>query len=204
MTHPLAGRKQSPEHIARRLAAMRASGAFDASRVAQRIDKLKASGHFERLAVFTVARNKARAGTPHTEETKAKIAAALKGKQNCLGHKPTEEHRRKLADYWAKNRERHNHYVDGKGHERTSARHADMSRIEYRLWREAVFKRDDWTCVDCGTRGGKLHADHIKPYSKFPELRYDVANGRALCVPCHRATPTFGGKTHTIQCEVHV
>ena len=42
--------------------------------------------------------------------------------------------------------------------------------VEYKLWREAVFIRDNYTCVWCGERGVKLNADHIKPFSLFPEL----------------------------------
>ena len=41
-------------------------------------------------------------------------------------------------------------------------------------------------------KGSRLQADHIKPYSAHPELRHDLANGRTLCVPCHRKTPTYG------------
>jgi hypothetical protein len=33
--------------------------------------------------------------------------------------------------------------------------------IEYRLWREAVLARDNWTCQKYGIRGGKLCAHHI-------------------------------------------
>jgi len=66
---------------------------------------------------------------------------------------------------------------------------------EYRLWRESVFERDNYTCVWCGTRGGKLNADHIKPFALFPELRLAIDNGRTLCVSCHRKTETWGGRT---------
>lgn len=66
------------------------------------------------------------------------------------------------------------------------------SSIEYKLWREAVFARDDYTCRFCGQRGGELQADHIKPFAYFPELRFAIDNGRALCVDCHRKTPTWG------------
>lgn len=57
--------------------------------------------------------------------------------------------------------------------------------VEYQLWREAVFARDDWTCVCCHHRGGDLQADHIKAFAFYPELRTDVANGRTLCESCH-------------------
>jgi hypothetical protein len=63
--------------------------------------------------------------------------------------------------------------------------------LAYRKWRTEVFERDNYICQKCGVRGVKLHADHIKPFASFPDLRLDVSNGRTLCVPCHVATPTY-------------
>lgn len=58
---------------------------------------------------------------------------------------------------------------------------------EYKEWRISVFERDKYSCVNCGdNRGGNLNADHIKPFSLFPELRLDVNNGRTLCIECHK------------------
>lgn len=62
----------------------------------------------------------------------------------------------------------------------------------YKEWRTRVFERDNYTCQECKTRGGFLNADHIKPFAFFPDLRFDVDNGRTLCAPCHRQTDTFG------------
>lgn len=76
--------------------------------------------------------------------------------------------------------------------------------VEYKLWREAVLKRDNYTCVWCGKVGGwskeekrqiKLQTDHIKPFALFPELRFAIDNGRTLCEDCHRTTDTWGGRT---------
>ncbi len=65
---------------------------------------------------------------------------------------------------------------------------------EYRLWREAVFARDNWTCQGCNVRGGRLNADHIKPFALYPELRLAIDNGRTLCISCHQKTLTYGRK----------
>lgn len=165
MTHALAGRKQAPEHIAKRVAACRAKGVY------------------ERLSARTVERNKVWAGCKHTEETKKKISDANKGKKNALGVRRSREFRKKLSDYWKAHREQHNFYKHGNGN---NERDKDMSTLSYRLWREDVFKRDNWTCQMCGQQGGKLQADHIKPYALYPELRHTVSNGRTLCVRCHR------------------
>ena len=72
--------------------------------------------------------------------------------------------------------------------------------VEYRLWRESVFERDNFTCTWCYARSGKgriviLNADHIKPFALFPELRFAIDNGRTLCVDCHLKTDTYGGRT---------
>ena len=56
---------------------------------------------------------------------------------------------------------------------------------DYRIWRDRVFVRDNYTCQICGVTNVYVQADHIKRYSEFPELRYDIDNGRTLCVPCH-------------------
>lgn len=57
----------------------------------------------------------------------------------------------------------------------------------YKNWREEVFIRDDYTCQGCGIRGVYLHADHIKPFALFPDLRLDIDNGQTLCVGCHKS-----------------
>ena len=68
--------------------------------------------------------------------------------------------------------------------------------LEYKSWRDAVFMRDNYTCQICERRNGNgetvyLQADHIKPFFKYPLLRFDLNNGRTLCIDCHKSTDTF-------------
>ena len=109
-----------------------------------------------------------------------------------LGHKPTLETRIKLSE--ALRGDRSPHWRGGITPINVSIRNT----IKYRLWREAVFKRDNYTCLWCGDdTGGNLEADHIKSFSNYPEYRFVLSNGRTLCIPCHKTTDTWGGKTRS-------
>lgn len=69
---------------------------------------------------------------------------------------------------------------------------------EAKLWRESVFARDNWTCQNCKRRGDYLEADHIKPWAFFPELRFELSNGRTLCRKCHDKTKISAKKMREI------
>ncbi len=58
--------------------------------------------------------------------------------------------------------------------------------LEYKIWRTAVFTRDNYTCIWCGKKGGEINADHILPFADYPELRLAIDNGRTLCIQCHK------------------
>lgn len=113
------------------------------------------------------------------EENRKKLS------ESRVGMKLSEEHRRNLGK--AQVGENHWNWKGGKTREQERIRKS----IEYKLWRTAVYERDDYTCQECGKRGVALNADHIKPFSQYPELRFDLNNGRTLCVECHKKTDTY-------------
>lgn len=73
-----------------------------------------------------------------------------------------------------------------KRHHKTSEAQRARESVAYYQWRKAVFERDNYTCMICHARGGNLNAHHIKEFAKYPELRFEIANGITLCVPCHQ------------------
>lgn len=124
-----------------------------------------------------------------SEETKRKISNALKGKV------PTLETRKKLSE--AFKGEKSKLWRGGV----SSINKIIRASLECKLWRESVFKRDNYKCIWCGTKSntkkdinGKwiiINADHVKPFALFPELRFAIDNGRTLCEPCHKTTDTY-------------
>lgn len=69
----------------------------------------------------------------------------------------------------------------------TDKNHKIRCSIKYKEWRTKILQRDKFSCVMCGYRSHKrkdIRVDHIKPFSLYPELRFDINNGRTLCIPC--------------------
>ena len=60
-----------------------------------------------------------------------------------------------------------------------------MSKAKEAAFTKAVRDRDKNMCRKCGNWSDFPHAHHIKPRSRFPELKYDVDNGVCLDVKCH-------------------
>jgi NUMOD3 motif/HNH endonuclease len=131
-------------------------------------------------------------GRKHSEESKLKRSLKLKGKSNGrVGTKHSLETRLKIS------KSHKDRVIKGISHVWKGGVTKENLKIrssqEYRLWREAVFKRDNYTCIWCGDdRGGNLNADHIKSFALFPELRFAIDNGRTLCEGCHRKTESYG------------
>lgn len=76
--------------------------------------------------------------------------------------------------------------------ENTKVRESNHSR----KWKKYCMKRDNWTCQKNGIRGGELVVHHIKNFSEFPELRFDVDNGITLSVGAHIEFHKIYGRTN--------
>lgn len=143
----------------------------------------------------------ARLGKHLSEESKKKVSEARKGK------KLSEEHKQKLRQakigYVPWNKGRPN--LAGRGENChlwkggiTPKNQKIRTSIEYRLWREAVFARDNWTCRKYGGRGGKIHAHHLQNFSQWPELRFAIDNGITLSDKAHiEFHKTYGKQNNT-------
>jgi len=135
-------------------------------------------------------------GRKHTKEEREKISKALKGK-------PRLKMRGENNPNWTG---------------LTSIYKQIRDCTEYKIWRMSVYCRDDFKCVDCGTKGGWnkdlkirviLNADHIKAFALILEENnivtldeardckelWEIKNGRTLCADCHKKTNNYGKNT---------
>lgn len=129
-----------------------------------------------------------RLGAILSEETKDRI------RQKHLGKKLSPEHRLKVIktlNSYSGNR--NNNWKGGVTPINKAIANKLRDTKEMTWWRNAVLKRDGFRCIWCGETKN-LHADHIAPFARYPELRTSVDNGRTLCVKCHRKTQTYGNK----------
>lgn len=146
----------------------------------------------------------------HSEESKKKMSEAASGRKawnKGLNKKTNPSLSRsgvkKGNNPWNKNKpylairgEKHPNWKGGATKENQKIRHS----LEYKLWRIAVFERDNYTCIWCGKKSkGNLNADHIKSFADFPELRFAIDNGRTLCVPCHKTTENYLWKAQALK-----
>jgi len=132
---------------------------------------------------------KIKLGKKMSEETCKKISKARKGKKQ---YEMTEAIRIKIsknnARIWlGKKRpelsgDKHPNWKGGI----TPINESIRNSRDYKEWQKLVIKKDLYICLHCGEVDSRLEADHIKPFSVYPELRFDINNGQTLCKVCHK------------------
>lgn len=139
---------------------------------------------------------------PCKEETKLKIANALRGRKQS---EATRQKKREIALRLGLKPPQLQHTWIGDKHPNwkgglTPQRVKEYQSQEYQAFVKAVLERDNYTCRRCGARNGNGYAVHLEvhhkiPYGERPDLRYDTDNGETLCFDCHNLTKGKRPKT---------
>src|SRR3990167_3255116 len=179
------GRPQDPEWVRKRIEARRRTIAANPdfyktfwtghpqTEEARKIMSEKKKAYYASHPEAREALRQAHLGKAIPEEVRKKISESNDGREFSV------ELRKKISE--SLQGEKHPNWKGGI----TPANMKLRSNYKYKAWRKAVLQRDNFTCLVCGQVGGELNADHIKQFSKFPLLRYEVTNGATLCVDCH-------------------
>ena len=70
--------------------------------------------------------------------------------------------------------------------------------VQRKISRRALFARDGWRCVYCGSTGGRLTLDHVVPRSRGGDSVWE--NVVTACAPCNLRK---GGRT-PLQAHMHI
>ena len=128
-----------------------------------------------------------------SKETKEKISKSL------LGRTLSEEHKLNIKNNYKVKRGKDCNFWKGGI---SSVNKTIREWKKYAEWRTKIYERDNYTCQLCSQVGGKLNADHIKPLAfvlKEQNINsleqaescneiWNIANGRTLCIKCHKKT----------------
>lgn len=137
-------------------------------------------------------------GGHHSETNKEFLSKIQRGKHNSpktefkLGHKMPSEIREKIKNTMKGRKPKHiipENWIKEKNPNWkggiTPINAQLRTSFEYKLWRKAVFERDNFTCKKYGISGGKLHPHHINNFADYPELRFAIDNGITLSKQAH-------------------
>lgn len=127
-------------------------------------------------------------GWKHTEESKKKMGGAV-NKRLILNLIPAKPGNQLGVGNRGNTGKKPWNYIEDRTKLKMGRRHAYDTR--YRDWMLKVKDRDSWRCkIQDPECNGRLEAHHILPWSKFPELRYEVKNGITLCRFHHPRKPS--------------
>lgn len=142
--------------------------------------------------------------------SRASYVRALRKNSTCLScaNKYVSPERRLVISKWARSNfgEKASNWQGGINKINNTIRNL----VKYDEWRKACFERDNYTCQECGTFGGKLQVHHINRLSTIIKMNkiktvkdafncsaiWNLNNGKTLCLSCHdkypKRTKNFG------------
>jgi len=135
-------------------------------------------------------------GKHHSREWKEKQRQWMLKNNPFKGKKHSKE---TLENFKFRKRLRDKNHYNWKGGI-TELRKRIRACFKYRQWRADVFRKDNWTCQECGLKKRKIEADHhaisfanilreydIKTLEEALECEklWDINNGRTVCGDCH-------------------
>jgi len=124
-------------------------------------------------------------GKHHTEETKKIISKVNKGNTYTLGKHHSEETKRNMSEV-RKGKQKGENNPAWKGGV-TPLNNLIRKTKEYKEWAISIYKKGKYICQGCGIKckAKNIIAHHIKSFTYFPKLRFDINNGITLCRSCH-------------------
>jgi len=143
--------------------------------------------HYENLSKNFKGEGNPFFGKKHSVDSKDKMSKSHFGMKKTWVVSPTKGkklsilHRKHISEEHLKNKEKHPMWKGGIYLGNCKIRKS----LESKLWRESVFKRDDFICQKCKERGGTLHRHHILNFAQYEDLRFDTDNGLTFCKSCH-------------------
>lgn len=145
-----------------------------------------------KLSLQKMGSNNPMYGKPRSAKNSEAVLRSIRGNRWMVGRKLSEETRKKMSE--ARMGDKHWNWRGGI----TPINLRIRSSRKYIEWRDSVYRRDNYTCLWCRKRGVELNADHIKPFAFFPELRFELSNGRTLCAVCHNTTKISAKEMHVL------
>ena len=164
-----------------------------------------------------------RTGKKLSEESKEKVRQARLKRKKKLGYINSDEAREKMSKKMKgfkvseqtkeKIKKNNVRYWEGKKRPELSGKNCHFWKgginpvndtirksLELKLWRKAVFERDNWTCQKYGTKGKRIQAHHVKNFADCLELRTAIENGITFSEKAHKEFhKKYGVKNNTIE-----
>ena len=196
----LKGRKQSPEHIKRRVESTKRT--FASSEILKA--KFRENGKHllqyleehpeirsqqrQKLSRYAKENQVGERLNSHQNTIKSRFKKGIDARRKNGPMNFSEETREKLSKKMSEMAskqvgDKHPRWKGGVGGEHQLIRNGKS----HREWSVKVYQRDRFICQNCGLhcKKGNIIAHHLKSFAENEEIRFDIDNGKTFCRSCH-------------------